>query len=61
MIIQLNPRIASGPDGVSGRVLKTCKDQLAVVYVDIYNLSLLTGLSSTLLQMGINDIGATEK
>ena len=37
----VNPRKASGPDGIPGRVLKTCADQLAGVFTDIFNLSLL--------------------
>ena len=37
----VNPRKAPGPDGIPGRVLKTCADQLAGVFTDIFNLSLL--------------------
>lgn len=42
---------AAGPDKVSGRILKTCTDQLAGVFLDICNLSLaachsLCGLAS---------------
>lgn len=33
---RLNIRKASGPDGVSGRILKGCADQLAVVFTTIF-------------------------
>lgn len=36
----VDPRKASGPDGVSGRVLKDCADQLAGVFMRIFNQSL---------------------
>ena len=35
-----NPRKAAGPDGVVGRILKDCADELTGVFTDIYNLSL---------------------
>ncbi|KAK7939451.1 hypothetical protein WMY93_002777 [Mugilogobius chulae] len=38
---QVNPHKAVGPDGVSPRVLKTCGEQLAGVYTDIFNWSLM--------------------
>ena len=31
---------AAGPDGLPGRVLRACADQLAGVFTDIFNLSL---------------------
>ena len=31
---------AAGPDGLAGRVLKACVDQLASVFTDIFNLTL---------------------
>ena len=37
---RINHNKAAGPDGVSGRVLKLCADQLAGVFLDIFNLSL---------------------
>ena len=37
---KVNPRKATGPDGVPGRVLRSCVDQLAGVFADIFNLSL---------------------
>ncbi len=36
----VNPRKATGPDGVPGKVLKACADQLAPVFTVIFNLSL---------------------
>ncbi len=36
----VNPRKAAGPDGVTGRVLRDCADQLADVFTDIFNQSL---------------------
>jgi hypothetical protein len=36
----VNIHNAAGPDGLSGPVLRTCKDQLASVFTDIFNLSL---------------------
>ena len=37
---RVNPRKAAGPDGIPSRVLRTCADQLAGVFTDIFNLSL---------------------
>ncbi len=36
----INPRKAAGPDGIAGRVLKDCADQLAGVFTRIFNQSL---------------------
>lgn len=36
----VNPRKAAGPDGVTGRVLRDCADQLAGVFTSIFNQSL---------------------
>ena len=36
----VNPSKAAGPDGVQGRVLRGCADQLAEVFTTIFNLSL---------------------
>ena len=38
---RINTRKAPGPDGIRGRALKVCADQLADVLTDIFNLSLL--------------------
>lgn len=37
---EYNIRKPAGPDGIPGRVLKTCTHQLAGVFTDIFNLSL---------------------
>ena len=37
---QANIHMAAGPDGLPGRVLRACADQLASVFTDIFNLSL---------------------
>ncbi|KAF7702949.1 hypothetical protein HF521_021956 [Silurus meridionalis] len=37
---RVNTRKASGPDGITGRVLKACADQLAPVFTEIFTLSL---------------------
>ena len=37
---QVNIHKAAGPDGLPGRVLKACADQLASVFTDIFHLSL---------------------
>ena len=36
----VNPRKAAGPDGLPGKVLKGCADQLSQVFTTIFNLSL---------------------
>eukprot|EP00061_Rhincodon_typus_P009795 g33572.t1 len=37
----VNPRKATGPDGVPSRTLRSCADQLAEVFSEIFNISLL--------------------
>ncbi|KAK1784137.1 hypothetical protein P4O66_021150, partial [Electrophorus voltai] len=37
---RVNTRNTAGPDGICGRVLKACADQLAPVFIDIFNISL---------------------
>ncbi len=41
---------ASGPDMVSGRILKSCADQLAGVFTNIFNLSLQQAVVPTCLK-----------
>ena len=36
---QVNIHKAAGPDGLPGRVLRACADQMASVFTDIFNLS----------------------
>ena len=40
MLRKVNPRKATGPDGVPGQVLRECADQLAGVFPKIFNQSL---------------------
>ncbi|KAK1784721.1 hypothetical protein P4O66_003400 [Electrophorus voltai] len=41
---RVNTRKVAGPDGICGRVLKACADQLAPVFADIFNPSLTLGI-----------------
>ncbi|KAK1796912.1 hypothetical protein P4O66_000991 [Electrophorus voltai] len=65
---RVNTKKAAGPDGICGRVLKACADQLAPVFTNIFNLSLTLGIipssfkSSTIVPLpkkprpsGLND------
>eukprot|EP00061_Rhincodon_typus_P004685 g23186.t1 len=47
VFLGVNPRKAMGPDSDPGRALRTCADQLAEVFTDIFNLSLLQAKVST--------------
>ena len=44
---QVNIHKAAGPDGLPGRVLKVCADQLASAFTDIFNLSLTESVIPT--------------
>ena len=37
---RINARKAAGPDGIPGRVLRACAEQLTGIFTDIFNLSL---------------------
>ncbi|KAK1785700.1 hypothetical protein P4O66_019049 [Electrophorus voltai] len=41
---KVNTRKAAGPDGICSRVLKACPDQLASIFTNIFNLSLMLGI-----------------
>eukprot|EP00061_Rhincodon_typus_P000574 g12097.t1 len=43
VFLGISPRKAMGPDGVPGRALGSCADQLVEEFTDIFNLSLLRG------------------
>ena len=43
---QVNIHKAAGPEGLPGRVLRACADQLASVFTDIFNPSLSESVSS---------------
>ena len=49
-LLRVNTRKAAGPDGLSGRVLKTCANQLAPVFTTIFNLSLANSTVPTCLK-----------
>ncbi|KAK3509541.1 hypothetical protein QTP70_001400 [Hemibagrus guttatus] len=44
---RVNTRKAAGPDGISGRVLRACADQLTPVFTEIFNLSLIQSVIPT--------------
>jgi len=44
-LMRVNTRKAAGPDGISGRVLKTCANQLAPVFTTIFNLSMAESMA----------------
>lgn len=46
----INPRKATGPDGVAGRVLRDCADQLAGVFTGILNRSLAQAIVPSCLK-----------
>ncbi|KAI3375348.1 hypothetical protein L3Q82_021842, partial [Scortum barcoo] len=47
LLKRINTRKAPGPDGIPGRALKVCADQLADVFADIFNVSLLQSVVPT--------------
>ena len=50
MMKKINITKAAGPDGVPGRVLKACADQLVGVFTDIFNRSLQQAVVPTCLK-----------
>ncbi len=44
---KVNVRKAAGPDGITGRVLRSCADQLAGLFTSIFNESLATSVVPT--------------
>ena len=49
----VKPHKAAGPDGNPSRVLRACTDQLAGVFMDIFNLSLSQSAVPTCYKMAI--------
>uniref|UniRef100_A0AAY4BNL9 Reverse transcriptase domain-containing protein n=1 Tax=Denticeps clupeoides TaxID=299321 RepID=A0AAY4BNL9_9TELE len=47
---RINARRAAGPDGIPGRVLRACAEQLAGVFTDIFNMSLAQAAVPTCLK-----------
>jgi len=50
VLMAVNPNKAAGPDGVLGKVLKACADQLSGVFTKIFNISLTQASIPTCLQ-----------
>ncbi len=50
---RVNIRKAAGPDGISGRVLTSCADQLAGLLTSIFNKSLATSVVTTFFKKTI--------
>ncbi|XDV17385.1 hypothetical protein PO909_023250, partial [Leuciscus waleckii] len=50
---RVNVRKASGPDGISGRVLRCCADQLAGLFTSIFNESLATSVVPSSLKKSV--------
>uniref|UniRef100_A0A4W5KCQ4 Ring finger protein 123 n=1 Tax=Hucho hucho TaxID=62062 RepID=A0A4W5KCQ4_9TELE len=48
---RVNPCKAAGPDGIPSRILRACADQLAGVFMDIFNLSLSQSAVPTCFKM----------
>ncbi len=44
---RVNVRKAAGPDGITGRVLRSCADQFAGLFTSIFNESLATSVVPT--------------
>ncbi len=44
---RVNIRKAAGPDGITGRILRSCADQLAGLFTSIFNESLATSVIPT--------------
>ncbi len=42
----MNVRKAAGPDGITGRILRSCADQLAGLFTSIFNESLAVVVSN---------------
>ncbi len=50
---RVNVRKAAGPDGITGRVLRSCTDQLAGLFTSIFNESLATSVVPTSFKKSI--------
>ncbi len=47
---RVNVRKAAGPDGITGRVLRSCSDQLTGLFTSLFNESLATSVVPTCLK-----------
>ena len=50
VLLAVNPRKAAGPDGVPGKVLRACANQLSHIFCRIFNLSLAQAVIPTCLK-----------
>ncbi len=50
---RVNVRKAAGPDGITGRVLRSCADQLAGLFTSIFNESIATSVVPTSFKKSI--------
>ncbi len=50
---RVNVRKAAGPDGITGRILRSCADQLAGLFTSIFNESLATSVVPTPLKKSV--------
>ncbi len=50
---RVNVRKAAGPDGITGRVLRSCADQLAGLFTSIFNEALATSVVTTLFKKSV--------
>ncbi len=50
---RVNVRKAAGPDGITGRILRSCADQLAGLFTSIFNESLATSVVPTSFQKSV--------
>ncbi len=51
---RVNVRKAAGPDGITGRVLRSCADQLVGLFTSIFNESLATSVVPTSFKKSVN-------
>ncbi len=47
----MNVRKVAGPHGITGRVLRSCADQLAALFTSIFNESLATSVVPTSINL----------
>ncbi len=52
---RVNVRKAAGPDGITGRVLRSCADQLAGLFTSIFNESLATSVVPTSFKKSVHN------
>ncbi len=58
---RVNVRKAAGPDGITGRVLRSCADQLTGLFTSIFNESLATSVVPTSFKKSIIPVPKNSK